>query len=92
MVILTGGQDANNVQIEKRYGYTPNSKWPKSYTMSSSDRHFEPRGLHANEDQVPGVSFRSACKTKSAIQDHSFQENEFPELGSINSDRYAYYN
>ena len=86
----SGGQDVNNGVIERRYGYTPNPRWPKNNTRSSSDRFYEPKGVqHRSEDQVPGVTFRNDCKSKVGNHSLSFKENEFPELGSINSDRYV---
>ncbi|XP_012939985.1 uncharacterized protein LOC101855115 [Aplysia californica] len=91
--LFKGGQDPPCAIIERRYGYVPNPRWPKPFSGHSS-RHFEPKGVKGKADKVPGVVFRKSSSYSSS-RDHSgyrrreqsYQENDFPELGSLDSDK-----
>lgn len=92
-VIWIGKQQPSSGVIERRYGYIPNPRWPKSF--SSYYKPYDPVGVgNTDRSSIPGVVFREKQKSKLDVCDisceHSYIESDFPMLHISGTERWAF--
>ncbi|CAG5124876.1 unnamed protein product, partial [Candidula unifasciata] len=81
--LFKGKQQPSSGVIERRYGYIPNPRWPKSFSYARAS--YEPVGVgDKDRGSIPGVVFREKQRSKSRVGDsfseHSYIERDFPML------------